>query len=108
MRFLKCKPNFATGESQFQEIPQREKVSERFAHLFSFHEEMCRVEPVFDEALPLRLQPGAFALGNLILMMGKSQILPAEVDIERRAKKFHAHRAALDVPAGTAFSPWAG
>jgi len=40
--------------------------------------------------------------------MRENQILAAEVQIKARARIFRAHRAALDVPAGTAFAEGAG
>src|SRR5690242_21943003 len=63
------------------------------------------MHPMLHEALPLWLHARSFALGDFILVMRKHQILAAEMQVEARSEQFHAHGAALDVPAGTAFAP---
>src|SRR5689334_11714850 len=55
----------------FSKIAQGVKVTERLAHFFSLNQKMRAVQPVFDEGPAGR----AFALGNLVLVMGKNQIL---------------------------------
>ena len=62
------------------------------------------MQPVFHEGLA----GGTFALGYLILVMGESKIFATEVEVEGVAQQFHAHGAALDVPAGPPFAPRAG
>jgi len=69
---------------------------------------MRGVEPVFHKSPALRLETGAFALGNFVFVMGKHEILAAEMKIEARPQKLHAHGAALDMPPGPAFAPRAG
>ncbi len=61
---------------------------------------MRAVQPVFHE----RFAGRAFALGDFVLVMREFQILAAEVQVETFAEHFHAHGAALDVPAGPAFA----
>src|SRR5579863_10377957 len=96
--------DFAAGKTFGQQIAQREKVAEGFAHLFAFHEQMRAVQPIFYEGLA----GGAFALGDFILVMREDQILAAQMQIETRPEKFHAHGAALDMPAGAALAKGAG
>src|ERR1043165_1837626 len=62
---------------------------------------MRAVQPMFDEPLA----GGALALGDFVFVMREHQILAAEMQIEGRPEDFHAHGAALDVPAGPAFAP---
>ena len=66
------------------------------------------MQPVFDEPLPLWLKACPLTLGDLILMMREGQVFPANVNIKAGAQIFHAHGAALDVPAGPALAPRAG
>src|SRR4051794_22329836 len=55
------------------------------------------------------VQPGAherlagrrFRLGDLVLVMRKDKVDAAGVNVEARAEVFHAHRRALDMPAGS-------
>ena len=61
---------------------------------------MRAMQPVFHK----RFSGRAFALGNFILVMRKFQILAAEMQVKAFAEQFHAHGAALDVPAGPAFA----
>jgi hypothetical protein len=48
---------------------------------------------------------GALRLRDLVLVVRKDEVLAAGVDVERRAQVRDGHGRALDVPAGTAFSP---
>ena len=104
MRAQEQAPDFAAGKSFGQEIAQRKIVAERFAHLFSFHQQVRAVQPVFDKWL----SSGAFALGDFILMMAeKSEILAAQMQIDIPARGFlpcswQLHR--LDMPSGTALA----
>src|SRR5438445_123822 len=66
------------------------------------------MQPVFHKPLTAWLNAGALALGDFVLMMRKHQILTAEMEIEAGSEQFHAHAAALNVPAGPAFAPRAG
>ena len=62
---------------------------------------MGGVEPVIDELDSI----AAFALGDLVLVMGKEQVDAARVNIEIVAEMFLAHRGAFEMPTGTTFSP---
>src|SRR5205823_5663371 len=95
----------APRKSFGQQIAQREKVAQRLAHLLALDEQVRAVQPVFDEPLAGRLDRRAFALRDLIFVMGENQILAAEMQVKARAEQRHAHRAALDVPARTALAP---
>src|SRR5207253_3538174 len=59
------------------------------------------VQPVFR----LWLAMGTFALRDFVFVMGKNEVQPAAVDVERLAENSHAHRRAFDVPAGATFAP---
>src|SRR5687768_13378562 len=89
-----------------QQIADREKIPERLAHLFALDEQVCAMDPVLHKRPACRLQACALALRDLVLMMRKGQVLAPHVQIETRPENLHAHRAALDVPSRTAFSPW--
>ena len=80
-------------------LVQRVGVAERFRHLLAFHEKMLDVHPEARE----RAAPGAFALGNLVLVMWKYQIDAAGMNVDRRfAEKPQRHGRAFDVPSRTA------
>lgn len=76
----------------------RDEISERLAHFFVFfanrHESV--VHPIVDELLP-RL---CFALGNLVFVVRKFQILAAGMNIYRFAQILRCHDRAFDVPTG--------
>src|SRR5258706_1629764 len=61
---------------------------------------MFKVQPVADELLA----GGAFALGDFIFVMRKSQIDAAGVQVESLAQIFHGHGRALDMPTWPAAS----
>lgn len=90
------------------EVGDGEEVAERFAHLFTFDEEVCAVDPGMDAGFAGLLEAGAFALGDFVFVMWEDEVFAAEVEVEAGAEQFHAHGAALDVPAGPAFAPRAG
>src|SRR5436190_6069781 len=69
---------------------------------------MRAMQPVFYEPPALRLNAGAFALRDFILVMRKHQVFTAQMEIETGSEQFHAHGAALDMPAGPAFAPGTG
>src|SRR5213076_3453254 len=50
----------------------------------------------------------ALALGDLVLVVRKDVVHRAGMDVEVLAQIFHAHRGALDVPAGPPLSPRRG
>ena len=66
---------------------------------------MRAMQPILDERLPWPLHFRAFALRDFVLVMREDQVLAAQVQIEAGAEQFHAHRAALDVPARPAVPP---
>src|SRR3989442_6219055 len=68
---------------------------------------MGGMHPILHKMPSWWLQTRAFALGDFVLMMRKCKVFAAEMQIEARPKDFHAHGAALDVPAGTALAPGA-
>src|SRR4051812_31461820 len=100
--------DFTTSEILGEQITCGIKITKRFAHLLAFDEQVRAVQPVVHKMLAGLLQTSAFALGNLVLVMRENQIFAAHVDIEAGPEQFHAHCAALDVPAGSAFAPWTG
>ena len=61
------------------------------------------MEPVPDE---LGLV-GALGLCDLVFMVGEDEVAAAAVDVYRLAEVFGRHRAAFDMPAGTAWTPGA-
>ncbi len=97
--------HLAPGAALGQKIAQRKKIAERLAHFFALNEQVRAVHPVLDELVSVALQAGAFALGDLVLVMGEHQVLAAEVEVEIWPEQLHAHCAALDVPAGPALAP---
>src|SRR6266404_1394137 len=97
--------DFPSGKTLGQQIAQGEKVSERFAHLLSLNHQMRAMQPVFHEPSTLGLQACAFTLRYLVLVMRKNQVFASDMQIKARPQDFHAHRAALDVPAGPALAP---
>src|ERR1035441_315604 len=66
------------------------------------------MQPVFDEGLAARLDPRALALRDLILVMGEHEVFAPQMQVKAWPEEFHAHGAALNVPAGPAFAPRAG
>src|SRR5512132_214847 len=63
---------------------------------------MRAMQPVTDEFL----SGHAFALCDFRLVMRENIIDAAAMDIDLIAQQRRRHRAALDVPAGPAWSPW--
>ena len=78
------------------------KLPERFGHLLAFHLQEAVVHPDLGQRM---IVMGAFALGDLVLVMGKHQIDAAAMDVEGLAQIFARHGRAFDVPAGTAAAP---
>ena len=67
-------------------------------HLLIVHIDEAVVHPVAGE----RTAVGALALGDLVLVVGEDEVLPAAVQVDGLAQMGAAHGAALDVPAGAA------
>src|SRR5262249_20900791 len=63
---------------------------------------MRAMQPVADEFLSRH----AFTLGDFRFMVRKNVIDSAAMNIDLVAEQCCRHRAALDVPAGPAWSPW--
>ncbi len=80
-----------------QHVADGEEVAERLAHLLVVHAH----EAVVDPELRQRLAGGAFALGDLVLVVRELQVGSAAVDVEALAQRGAAHGRAFDVPAGT-------
>src|SRR2546421_12568685 len=84
-------------------ITQRRKVLQAFRHLLADSVlQMLRVQPIADE----RLVGGGLALRDLVFVVRKDVVHAAGMDVEALAQVLHAHRRALDVPAGPARAKW--
>src|SRR5207244_9078210 len=80
-------------------VPHGGEVLESLRHLFAGRVlQILLMKPVADE----RLSGRAFALRDLILVMGEYQVDTAGVDVERLPEVLHAHCRTLDMPARTA------
>jgi len=71
--------NFTARKSSSDEIAQREEIAERLAHFFAFNEQMCAMQPIFDEPLSGWLEARTLALRNFVFVMREHQILAAEM-----------------------------
>lgn len=89
------------GLAMFQYIPDSFKIAQRFGHLFRIYLHKAIMNPVRCKFLA----KGCLALRDFILVMGKNQILPSAVNIQRQGQVFLAHGRTLNMPSGTAFSP---
>ena len=79
-------------------------VSQGFAHLLFAKLHHAVMQPVFNK----RLNAGeTLRLGNLILMVGKDQVLSAAVDINTVTKILKRHGAAFNVPPRSTRTPGA-
>ena len=76
-------------------------VAERFRHFPAVHQQVRDVEPMRREVPAAR----AFALCDLVFVVGENEIHTAGVHVEGIAEVFADHRRALEVPAGPAFTP---
>ena len=91
----------AAGVAAREHVAQGVEVAERLGHLLAVHHQVRAVQPVAGE----RLAGGRLALGDLVLVVRKDVVHAAGVDVEALAEVPHAHRGALDVPAGPAPAP---
>src|SRR5688500_18414221 len=107
MTLQKQIPNLPAAMAFRRQITNRVKITKGLAHLFPFDEQVRAMHPVLHKWPTGRLQPGALALRDLVFVMWKRQVLAAHMQVEAGAEDLHAHRTALDVPAGTPFAPWA-
>ena len=92
------------GVKLLENIAHGEEIAQGLGHFFVVHVDEAVVHPV----MHIGLAGCALALRYLVFMVGEEQILAAAVNIEGFAQVFHAHGAALNVPAGTAHAPGAG
>ena len=85
-------------------VAHGEEVAEALAHLAVVHVDVAVVHPVVREGHAV----AALALGDLVLVVGEDEVLPAAVDVDRPAQIAARHGGALDVPSGAAFAPGGG
>src|SRR6188474_3283679 len=97
-------PNLPAAVAFAEQIADRKKIPKGLAHLFAFDEQVRAMHPVLHKWPAVRLQSGSLTLRDLIFMVWKSQVFTAHVQVKARTQNLHAHRAALDVPAGTPFA----
>src|SRR4029079_9872550 len=81
---------------RLEQLRDPRDVADPPGHLRAAEAQVVAVHPGPDEGLPGR----RLALGDLVLVVRKDQLPPARVDVKRLAEVLHAHRRALDVPAG--------
>src|SRR5439155_22901159 len=80
-----------------QDVAQCRKILESLRHLLAHRIlQKLGMQPVPGEGLAGR----GLALRDLVLVMGKDIVDAAGVDVEALTQVLHAHRRALDVPAG--------
>ena len=84
-------------------IAHGEEIARRLGHFLIVHIDVTVVHPVPGKGLAGR----ALGLRNFVLMVGEDQIHAAAVNIKGLAQIFHAHRRALDMPAGATHAPGA-
>ena len=92
-------------EAFFEDVVDGVEVVEALGHLAAVYEEVGAVDPVLEELDGVAA--GAFALGDLVLVVGECEVDAAGVDVEVVLEVLHAHGRALEVPAGAALAPWA-
>ena len=84
--------------ARLQQIRNGPEVAEPLGHLLLADGQVFAMAPDPDERLPGR----RLGLGDLVLVVGEDVVDPAAVDVQALAEQGHAHRRALDVPAGAA------
>src|SRR5713226_7390177 len=85
-----------------EQIAHQRQIAQGFTHLLTILVYHPRVHPETREwSFPCKV----FGLRNLAGMMGEGQIFTSTVDVQLRAEVAHRHRAALNVPAGSARTP---
>ena len=95
-------PNHLSRIALIEQIPDRKEIAQALGHLLALDLQHLVVHPDTRET---GLGMGAAALGDFIFVVGKLQIQPTAVNVERRPQQFIAHRRAFDMPAGTAPAP---
>ena len=101
-----------TGDQRVTDLHRRETFGDQFVervevalalgHLLALDHQVGAVEPVGGEALHAG---GALGLGDLVLVVRETEVDTATMQVEGRAEVGQRHRRALDMPAGTTFSP---
>ena len=89
----------------FQRVYDRHQIPQRFAHLVRAQLQQSVVHPIPGKGLGARV---TFALGDLVFVVWKYQVLTAPVDVQLFPQVFQRHRRTFDVPAGPPGSPRAG
>src|SRR6266446_10318 len=84
-----------------EQIADGPEVPQRLAHLLGVDVDESVVQPEAGQLLPA----GRLALRDLVLVVGKDEILASSVHVEGRPQELLAHRRALDVPAWPAGAP---
>ncbi|MDZ7728332.1 MAG: DNA primase [Dehalococcoidia bacterium] len=87
-----------------QQIARQHQVAQRLAHLGPFELEHPIVHPPAREGLDI---VRALGLGDLVLVVGKAEVVAAAMDIDLRAQERARHGSALNAPAGPARPPGA-
>src|SRR3989338_1957937 len=87
-----------------EEIPNGNKVSQRFGHFFSFYRQKSRMKPIIHEWL---FSGKRFHLRDFSFMMRENQITRSAVNIVLMAKMFFGNGCVFNVPAGSAVSKFA-
>ena len=90
-------PDGPRRDAGLDELADPGDVAGRLGHLLAVHAQVRAMQPGAHE----RLAGGRLRLRDLVLVVRKDEVDPARVDVERGAEVGHAHRGALDVPAGT-------
>ena len=86
-----------------EHVADGEEVAQALGHLLVVHAHETVVHP----ELRQKLAGGAFALGDLVLVVRELQVCTAAMDVEGFAQCGAAHGRALDVPAGAARAEFA-
>src|ERR1700730_11063492 len=82
-----------------QQLPNGDEVAEALRHLLAFDLQEAVVHPEIRHQAGME---GATRLRDLVLVVRKSEINAAAVDVEDFAEMLPRHRRAFDVPAGPA------
>jgi hypothetical protein len=80
-----------------EQVGEGHEVAQPLGHLLPVHGQVLAVAPDPDKGLTGR----RLGLGDLVLVVGEDVVDPTAVDVQALAEEGHAHRRALDVPAGT-------
>ena len=84
-----------------QYLADGEEVAQRLAHFFAVDIHKTVVQPVANKLTTI----SRFGLGDFVLVMREDQVFSSAMDVKGLAEKLHAHRGALDMPAGPPFAP---